>query len=149
MVVQLVNTLITPVIEDLGFSLWGVEYLLGGRQSTLRVYINSDEGIDVDDCAKVSREISALLDVEDSINGTYILEVSSPGLDCLLFYPHQYAYFLGETVKLRLNKMVHGRRRCKAVIEQVNDKAVTFLIDGEQSIIPFEGIERARIIPQW
>jgi len=87
---QQIQALLEPTVEALGYELWGLEYLSQGRHSTLRLYIESEQGISIDDCAAVSEQVSSVLDVEDPITGEYTLEVSSPGMDRLLFKPDQY-----------------------------------------------------------
>jgi len=87
------NELIQPVVEAMGCELWGIEQLSMGRYSTVKIYIDSKKGVDIEDCAKVSRQVSSLLDVEDPVNGEYTLEVSSPGLNRRLFKLDHYAAF--------------------------------------------------------
>ena len=82
---QKIEALLEPTIEALGFELWGLEYLSQGRHTLLRLYIDGENGVTVDNCAEVSRHVSGVLDVEDPITGEYTLEVSSPGVDRLLF----------------------------------------------------------------
>ena len=79
------SALLAPTVASLGFQLWGLELISPNRRPTLRVYIEGDSGVTVDDCATVSRHLSSVLDVEDPIQGEYTLEVSSPGIDRLLF----------------------------------------------------------------
>ena len=93
--------LLAPVVEDLGYTLWGVQYLQG-RGAVLRLFIDHDDGINVDDCALVSHEVSGVLDVEDPIPGDYNLEVSSPGLDRPLFELSHFERYQGESVQLTL-----------------------------------------------
>lgn len=102
---QQITDLLGATIEALGFELWGVEYLSQGRHSLLRIYIDAEQGISVDDCALVSHQVSAVLDVEDPISGEYTLEVSSPGMDRLLFRLDQYPGFVGEVVDVRLRTL--------------------------------------------
>ena len=114
--------LLGPTVEALGFELWGVEHLAQGRHSVLRVYIERPEGISVDDCAAVSEQVSAVLDVEDPINGEYTLEVSSPGLDRRLFALAQYGRYLGETIDLRLRSPFEGRRKFRGLLKGVEQE---------------------------
>lgn len=109
--VKNIEQLLAPSITALGFEMWGVLLLSQGRHSVLRVFIDSPDGITVDDCATVSRQLSAVLDVEDPIRGDYTLEVSSPGLDRPLFTPAQVERYCGQTVSVRLRQMVSGRRK--------------------------------------
>jgi ribosome maturation factor RimP len=99
---EILHNLIEPVVESLGCELWGLEYLTQGRYTTLRIFIDGPNGVSLDDCEKVSRQVSAVMDVEDPIDGEYTLEVSSPGMDRPLYTAAHYARYLGETVNLRL-----------------------------------------------
>src|SRR5690606_12536780 len=116
---ELLTQLIIPVVESLNCELWGLDYLTQGRYTTLRIYIDGPEGVSLEDCEKVSRQVSAVMDVEDPIDGEYTLEVSSPGLDRPLFTEAHYARYVGETVSLRLRIAQAGRRRFKGVVEKV------------------------------
>ncbi|RDL44382.1 ribosome maturation factor RimP [Marinomonas piezotolerans] len=143
--------LIRPVVEGLGFEFWGLEYLSQGKDSVLRVFIETDseKGIDVEDCASVSRQVSAILDVEDPITGEYSLEVSSPGLDRPLFELSQYQRFLGAVVSLRLRVPFDGRRKFKGRLNGIEGDEVVLVVDNEEYILPIELIEKANIVPQF
>ncbi len=138
---------IAPTIEALGLELWGVEYSRHGRRATLRVFIDCLSGVTVDDCARVSRQVSAILDVEDPIQSGYTLEVSSPGLERPLFTLPQYERFLGAEVKLRLREPRNGRRKFAGVIEKVVADAVELLIGDETLTLSHADIERAVLAP--
>lgn len=141
-----VQELIAPTVNALGVTLWGVEYLAQGRRSLLRIYIDREPGgVDVDDCERVSRQVSALLDVEDPIAGEYTLEVSSPGLDRPLFEAAQFACYAGHEVKLQLRMPLDGRRKFTGIIERVEDDAVIVVCDGEALTLPLTQIDRARL----
>lgn len=145
---QRVADWVTPTIEMLGFTLWGVEYIPAGKQSTLRIYIDQPEtGVTVDDCGEVSHHVSALLDVEDPIQNAYLLEISSPGMDRMLFTPEQFAQYEGHTVQVRTAGEVLGRKRFKGPMIEVNDQTIVLSIDNEVYEIPFSMIERARLVP--
>ena len=94
------QALLAPVVEALGYQCWGIEFISQGRHSLLRVYIDHANGILIDDCEKVSRQLSGVLDVEDPISVDYTLEVSSPGMDRPLFTIEQYVAHVGDQVKL-------------------------------------------------
>jgi ribosome maturation factor RimP len=143
------QAIIAPAIEALGFELLGIEYLAQGRHSLLRLYIDSESGIDVDDCATVSHQVSAVLDVEDPIHGEYTLEVSSPGLDRPLFSLEHYQRFLGEMVKLRLHMAVEGRRKFTGLLKAAEGDEICVEVDGEEYHIPIDNIEKANLVPQW
>lgn len=140
------QALFEPVVAALGCDIWGIEYNGQGKYSLLRVYIEKDGGVSVDDCADVSRQISGILDVEDPIKGEYTLEVSSPGLDRPLFSLSQYAAYVGYEVALQLRVKFENRRKFSGVIRAVeNDEVI--IVDGEdQYALPFELIEKANLV---
>jgi ribosome maturation factor RimP len=139
--------LIEPVAAGLGYELVGVEF--DGRQRVLRVYIDHPDGITLDDCSKVSYQVSGVLDVEDPIPGHYQLEISSPGLDRPLFALAHFERFKGEMVRLHLARAIEGRRKFKARLLGVEGEAV-LLQDGETTFrIPYESIEKARLAPEF
>lgn len=139
--------LIQPTVEALGVELWGVEYLIQGKYSVLRVYIDrQEEGVTIDDCERVSRQVSGILDVEDPIPGEYTLEVSSPGMDRPLFHLEQFARFVGELASVRLRTPVEGRRKFKGVIQSVSEDSVTLLVDGKEYRLPVAAIDKANLV---
>ena len=139
--------LIEPVVVGLGFELVGVEF--DSHQHILRIYIDCEGGILVDDCSKVSHQLSGLLDVEDPIPGNYHLEVSSPGMDRPLFTLEHFERFEGSLARIQLLRPMDGRRRFKARLQGVQGDKVRIL-DGETLFeIPFEAIDRARIVPDF
>lgn len=144
------RNMLEPGVRALGFELVEVEYKgAGGGQNLLRVYIDSPKGITVDDCARVSRQISAALDVEDPIAEAYVLEVSSPGLDRPLTKREDFERYAGETVKVRMNEAVLGRRNFKGTLVGMEGDAVVVVVDNERFSLPIARIERARLVPQW
>ncbi|MFT6985442.1 MAG: ribosome maturation factor RimP [Psychromonas sp.] len=138
-----------PNVEDLGYELVGIEYIRAGKHSTLRVYIDHENGILVDDCAAVSREISALMDVEDPITNEYTLEVSSPGLERPLFSADQYAAFIGSEVKVQLRMPIQNRRRWKGVIASVEGEIICVNVDGTEERFALSNIQKANIVPKF
>ena len=143
------ETIIEPIVTSLEYSLWGIEFVARGRESLLRIYIDHEEGISLDDCVKVSRQVSAVLDVEDPIADEYNLEVSSPGVDRPLFKLEQYEMMAGSTANIRLRMPFEGRRRFKGVIKGIEDQDVILVADGHEFLLPIEVIEKAQIIPQF
>ncbi len=135
-------------MEAMGFELWGVEYFSQGRHSLLRLYIESESGVTVDDCAAVSRQAGSVLDVEDPISGEYTLEVSSPGLDRLLFRLDQYPAYVGEQLELRLRTPYEGRRRFRGTLQGVEGEDVVLRVDDHEYLLPYGSIDRARIQPR-
>jgi ribosome maturation factor RimP len=140
------QALLEPTIEAMGFELWGLEYLPSGRHSVLRLYIESEDGITVDDCAAVSGQASSVLDVEDPISGEYTLEVSSPGLDRLLFKVDQYPPYVGEMIEVRLRTAFEGRRKFKGVLQGIEGEDIVVRAEGHDYLLPHEAIEKARIL---
>jgi ribosome maturation factor RimP len=140
--------ILRPVVEGLGYEFWGIEYRSKGYQSMLRVFIDDAEnGIGIDDCEKVSRQISGVMDVEDPIQTEYTLEVSSPGMDRPLFRPEQYQAFVGHQVQIRLRMAFEGRRKFQGLIKGVEGDDIVVVVDDHEYLLPFDSIEKAQIIP--
>ncbi|KEF30590.1 MAG: ribosome maturation factor RimP [Gammaproteobacteria bacterium] len=140
--------LLRPVVEGLGYEFWGLEFRSQGRHSLLRVFIDDVEnGIGIDDCEKVSRQISGVMDVEDPIQVEYTLEVSSPGMDRPLFRPEQYQAFVGHKVEIRLRMAFEGRRKYLGLIKGVEGDEVVIVVDDHEYLLPFDSIEKAHIVP--
>lgn len=144
--VQQVHQLIEPAVTALGYELWGVELVSQGRHSTLRVYIESPDGISVDDCATVSHQVSGVLDVEDPIQSRYTLEVSSPGMDRPLFTLEQYRQYVGASIKLRLRVPFEGRRNFSGILTAVEGDDIVLHVDDEEYVLPMESIDKANIV---
>ncbi|MDY6891311.1 MAG: ribosome maturation factor RimP [Pseudomonadota bacterium] len=146
---QTLQALIEPVVSALGLELWGVEFHAAGRNSTLRIYIDAPDGVSVDDCARVSHQVSGVLDVEDPIPEQYLLEVSSPGLDRPLYTLAQFQAYAGHQVQLRLRAPFEGRRKFKGLLNGVEGDAVLLVVDEEEYLLPIDQIDRANVIPQF
>jgi ribosome maturation factor RimP len=145
-----IGDMLEPGIRSLGYELVGVEYQSGGRGGgLLRVYIDSEDGITADDCQKVSYQVSGVLDVEDPIPGHYTLEISSPGLDRLLFRPEDFERFAGQLVKLRAASPVNGRRNFKGRLVGMRDGQVVIEQDGEEVSLAYEQVDQARLVPEY
>ena len=141
------SKLIEPMVQALGCELWGIEKLQQGRQVVLKIYIESANGINVDDCARVSRQVSAMLDVEDPIPGEYLLEVSSPGVERRLFKPEHFNVCKGEKVQITLRQAFDGRRKFKGLLCGLEDEEVVIRVDDAQEIVlPMDSIEQARVL---
>ncbi len=143
------TALVSSAVDALGFELVGVEYLAQGAHSVLRVFIDSEQGITLDDCSRVSHQISGVLEVEDPIRGKYNLEVSSPGLDRPLFSLAHFQRFVGRGVKLRLRQPLNGQRKFKGVINAVENEHIQITLDQEQVLeLQIDEIEKANLIPE-
>ncbi|WP_183422788.1 ribosome maturation factor RimP [Luteibacter sp. Sphag1AF] len=140
----------SEILVDTGVEVLGLEYGPSDGQNTLRVYLDAEgREVTVEDCEAASRELSAMLDVEDPIPGNYVLEVSSPGIDRPLFTAEQFARVSGQVVKVLLKAPMEGRRRLKGnVIEVAGEKIV---LEGEAGRFEFDhaDVESARVVPDW
>lgn len=146
---QEIEQLIKPLVDALDCVLWGTELSTRGRNSLLRIYIDREEGVSVEDCEAVSRRVGHLFDVEEPIAGNYTLEVSSPGMDRILFRIEHYAQYVGEKIDVRLVRPFEGRRRLTGVIAGVADDEVAIQVEDEEFVLPLEWIQRARVVPRF
>lgn len=134
-------------IEALGFELVGIECQRTGRFLTVRLYIDKDGGVTIDDCSDVSRQVSAIFDVEDPIADKYNLEVSSPGLDRPLFTIAHYQRFIGRDVVIHLRIPMNDRRKWQGKIKDVDGDFVILVIDNEEHQFAFSNIQKANLVP--
>jgi ribosome maturation factor RimP len=139
--------LLEPTIERMGYELTDLELKLGGRSGLVRVFIDQDEGVDIDDCEAVSRQVSAILDIEDPLPGNYTLEVSSPGLDRTLTKPAHFQRFMGEDVRVKLRFPLSGRRNFRGALKSADEENIEVEVDGESHKFPIATIESARLVP--
>jgi len=141
-----------PVVESLGYQFWGLQFAPKAKQSLVRVFIDLPEGISVDDCAVVSHQVAGILDVEDVLQGAYSLEVSSPGLDRLLFRLSQYRLYCGSFVMFQMSSSVSGLpKKMKAKLLEVDEAKEIVHVEWEKKTleIPFAQIEKARLSPEF
>jgi ribosome maturation factor RimP len=146
------TTLVTSVVEPMGYETLGVEHVSAGSgQAVLRVYIDHADGIGIEDCEAVSRQLSSVLDVEDPISGHYDLEVSSPGLDRPLFTLEQIARYCGHRIRVRLEQKLDGRRNFEGEVLGVSDDGthLELALEGGATQLPVEQIESARVVPEF
>ena len=129
--------------------IWGVEYFAAGKRSKLRIYIDKPDGVSIDDCETVSREVGDVLDMEDMIGRSYTLEVSSPGIDRILFKAEQFEANVGATVDVRLNFPLNGRKRFVGTLASVEDAQALVRLDDAEYSLPIENVQRARLVPQF
>ncbi|MFT7558221.1 MAG: ribosome maturation factor RimP [Flavobacteriales bacterium] len=141
--------LIRPITEALGCEFWGVEYFVQGKQSLLRVFIEKNDGVLVEDCERVSRQVSSVMDVEDLIKTEYTLEVSSPGLDRPLFSLDQFSAHIGESIKLRLRVALNGQRKFSGLLRSIENDEIVLEFGSEEYVLPFELIEKANVVPRF
>ncbi|MBT7947972.1 MAG: ribosome maturation factor RimP [Porticoccaceae bacterium] len=145
-----IRQLLQPVVEALGCELWGVDLQTGAKTKLLRIYIDKDNDlVGIEDCERVSRQASSILDVEDAINGEYILEVSSPGMDRPLYEIGQYERYVGEDISLRLRFPYEGRRNFKGRLTGVDGDEIILVVTDHEYLFPVEGIEKANVVPRF
>src|SRR5580693_2262681 len=140
-------SLIEPLLTQLSYELVELEFVPGRGGGSLRIFIDRPEGIGIEDCERVSREVSALLDVEDPIPTAYSLEVSSPGDDRVLRIPAHYERFKGSRVLVELVAPRDGRRRYTGVMQEVSATGVTLEVDRQRVDVAFGEIAKARLAP--
>jgi len=141
--------LLEPTVEALGYELSDLELSFAGGSGVLRLFIDRPEGIRVEDCEAVSRQISGLLDVENPIQGDYDLEVSSPGMDRKLVKPAHFDRFAGQPVKGKFRAMIDGRRRFAGVLIGRDGDKARLQVDGTELTVPIDDIELIRLVPEF
>ena len=147
--IENIEILMAPTVEALGCRIWGVE-LHGGFKNNLKVvvYIDSEKGISVDDCAIVSEHVSDILDMEDLVPSPYVLEVSSPGLDRILFKERHFKESIGLKIDVRLSRPYQGRKKLTGVLLDYGDLELILRDKMEERIIPIDAIKKVRLIPE-
>ena len=139
--------LLEPAIENMGYELADLELKTGGADGLVRIFIDKAEGIGIEDCEAVSRQVGAILDVEDPVQGNFALEVSSPGLDRTLTKPAHFKRFMGQDVRVKLRFPLSGRRNYRGALTSADDEKIEVEVDGESHSLPIATIESARLIP--
>ncbi|WP_114891964.1 ribosome maturation factor RimP [Haemophilus haemolyticus] len=146
---QNLQEMLQGAVEDLGCELWGIECQRAGRFMTVRLFIDKEGGVTVDDCADVSRQVSAILDVEDPIADKYNLEVSSPGLDRPLFTLPQFERYIGQDISVHLRIPVMERRKWQGKLERIENDMVILIVDGQEQVLVFGNIQKANVVAKF
>jgi ribosome maturation factor RimP len=143
--------LAAPLAEGEGMEIVDVEFRHEGSRGgrILRLYLDKEGGTNVDDLTRVSRQLSELLDSEDTIDGAYTLEVSSPGINRPLKKPEHFARFIGKRIRIRTRDMIDGRRSFLGILGKVVEESVTLIQEGKQYRIPFSMIEKSNYEHDW
>ncbi len=141
--------MLRPAVEEVGVELLGIEFVSAGKHSILRIFIDHENGINVDNCADVSRQVGAILDVEDPISTEYNLEVSSPGLDRPLFTLEHYQAVIGETVNVRLSLPLNGRRKFKGTLDAIENDTLIVTVDGEEYELVISNVDKGNLVAQF
>ena len=143
---QKLTDMLRPAVEEVGKELLGCEFISAGNHSVLRLFIDHENGVEVDDCAEVSRQVGAILDVEDPISSEYNLEVSSPGLDRPLFEMLHFQAVIGETINVKLSMPLNGRRKFKGKLKAIENDILIVLLDGEEYELIFSNVDKANLV---
>ncbi len=139
---------LATLVQSMGYELVGCEAVPQGRRVVLRVYIDKETGVTIDDCSTISRQASAMLDVADPFQNEYTFEVSSPGIDRPLFELAHFERYVGKQVKIKLYTPVNQRRNYKGTLTRVvGDQLYVLPEDSEQeTVLPFSLVDRANLI---
>jgi len=146
---QKLTDILRPAVTATGKELLGVEFISAGNNSVLRLFIDHENGIDVDDCAEVSRQVGAILDVEDPISSEYSLEVSSPGVDRPLFELSHFQQVIGETVNVKLSMPLNGRRKFKGILVTIENDTLIVDVDGVDYELVFNNVDKANLVARF
>ena len=145
---QILIDLLQPVITVMGYELWGLEHISRTQGSLLRIYIDKSDGITLSDCERVSKQATGILDVNDPISGAYNLEVSSPGLDRLLFTLEQCSRYLGSQVRIKLSMKLDGKKNITGELREVTTETILIQREDDEFSVPVDMVEKARLVPQ-
>ncbi len=146
---QKLTDMLRPAVQETGKELLGVEFISAGNNSVLRLFIDHENGIDVDDCAEVSRQVGAILDVEDPISSEYNLEVSSPGVDKPLFELSHFQQVIGEIVNVKLSMPLNGRRKFKGLLTAIENDALIVEVDSIDYELVINNIDKANLVARF
>ncbi|API87573.1 ribosome maturation factor RimP [Francisella uliginis] len=141
--------IVEPITADLGYILWGIE-VVGSGKVTIRIFIDHEDGVSVDDCQTVSREVSAIFDVEDPVSGKYVLEVSSPGMNRQIFNITQAQALIGFNVKAVTLAPVESQTKFKGLLKEVNGNNVILELENNKEVsFDFDELKRLRVSPDF
>jgi len=146
---DMLSDIIRPEVENLGYQFWGLSSPASGKKRVVRIYIDGPEGVHIDQCAHVSRQIGLMLEVEDVIPGAFTLEVSSPGLERPFFSPDQMVNYIGREIKVTLFEAHGDRRKFKGTLTGVKDDTITMNVDDEILDFTWISIKKAKLIHKF
>ena len=141
--------LFEPVVNGMGYELIEIEYQPNPKYGVLRLFIDKESGIQVEDCSAVSRQISAVIDVEDPVSGKFNLEISSPGMDRPLRRAEDFQQFSGEVVKIKTSMAFEGQRNFKGILKGLEEDLVIVECDDKEVRLPITAIDKARLVPDF
>jgi ribosome maturation factor RimP len=140
--------MVTPLCLARDLSVWGIELLFatGGRHGIVRVYLDSEQGVGIDECTEISRHVSLALDIEDIVPGAFTLEVSSPGLERRFFSLEQMQDYVGQPVRVRLDNLLEGRKNFKGRLLSIASPMFTLSDDSGIFALNWEDVGKATLI---
>ena len=139
--------IVEPVIVGMGYDFWGLECQISANTAQVRIFIDKDDGVSLDDCSRVSQQLSAVLDVEDPVEVPYTLEISSPGIDRKLFTLEQLKRSVGSKVKVKTTWPIEERRNIRGLLQDANDDNIIVITeDAKNFVIPIEAIKNAKLV---
>lgn len=146
---EMLSDMIRPEVENLGYEFWGLSSPSSGKKRVVRIYIDGEDGVNIDQCAEVSRQVGLMLEVEDVIPGAFTLEVSSPGLERPFFRPEQMKGYIGRTVDLTLNEPRDDRKKFRGELKAVNGHTVTLAVDNDSIDFDWLSVKKATLIHEF
>ena len=148
-IVHNITGLIEPILAEIGYELVDVEYLSKQGRWVLRIFIDKEDGVTINDCVHVSEELSDLIDVQEIIDHEYVLEVSSPGLDRPLKKESDFVRAVGQKIKVSLLRPINGRRNFTGHLKQFQSQTLYLEVDGNQIVLPWLDIDRANLVYEF
>ena len=149
---QKLQELVEPIVQSYGLTLWGLRYRQGSSSAHLQIFVEGEDGVDADVCGEITNALSPLLDSADLIDPAYILEVSSPGLDRILFTQDQLYQSLGQEVTLSLKMASENRKKLQGKLMAVEEDGSIVIHDksaDKDFVVAYENIALARIVPDF
>ncbi|ACS79070.1 ribosome maturation factor RimP [Maridesulfovibrio salexigens] len=145
-----VSQFVEPTIESMGLTLWGVEVTSANRPAVI-IYIDSENGVSIDQCAEVSRDVGLMLEVEEVIDSAYVLEVSSPGLERKFFKPEQMSAYVGKKIDIALVFSLEGRKKFKGLLQETDEEGLLLKLEDQEDPIKIEWdrIKKAKLIHEF
>ena len=138
-----------PIVESLGYTLWGVESASAGKKRVCRIFIDKEGGVNIDHCAEVSRSISLALEVEDIISSAFNLEVSSPGFERSFFTLEQMNDYIGKKVEIKLEDALNGRKNFRGELKSIGEDELTIETDDESFTLDWDAIKKAALVYEF
>ncbi len=148
-VTDIVTTLALPLLDELGLELWDIEYVNVGGERYLRIFIDKESGITIEDCENVNKALDTLLDESDVIKDAYMLEVSSAGVERVLKKPEHFTRYIGSQIDLKLFKAVDGHKNLSGVLMQYDNQSLVIQLPAETLTIATENISKANLTFIW